>query len=77
MKQIGGPVCSNPLSVRAAQGRKSNKPFIMLVCDKDPRHFRGFITDQDYIRGVMERKIESSSRQQRVKGRGAGMGRGE
>ncbi len=61
MKTIGCPVCSSPLSVRGAQGRKSGKPFIMLVCDRNPRHFRGFITDQDYIRGVLAKKSEAAS----------------
>lgn len=45
MNTIGCPVCSKPLSVTVAKGRKSNKPFIMLKCDVDGRHFRGFITD--------------------------------
>jgi hypothetical protein len=53
MKKIGCPVCASPLSVRAARGRKSNKPFIMLVCDRDARHFRGFITYQEFVRAVM------------------------
>ena len=46
------PVCSEPLTVRPAEGRKSGKPFIMLVCPKDGRHFRGFITDKDYVERV-------------------------
>jgi uncharacterized protein YbaR (Trm112 family) len=54
MNTIGCPVCSNPLSVRVARGRKSNKPFIMLKCDADGRHFRGFITDQDFVRRIIE-----------------------
>jgi hypothetical protein len=55
MKKIGCPVCSSFLSVRTARGRKSNKPFIMLVCDRDARHFRGFITYQEFVREVMEK----------------------
>ncbi len=54
MKQIGCPVCGMPLSVKTAEGRKSLKPFIMFVCDKDPRHFRGFITHQDFVRSVLK-----------------------
>ena len=54
MKEINCPICSNPLSVRIARGRKSNKPFIMLKCDKDGRHFRGFITDQEYVNKVLK-----------------------
>ena len=62
MNNINCPICSNPLSVRIATGRKSNKPFIMLKCDNDGRHFRGFITDQTYVKQVIE------------KGNGTGMG---
>lgn len=47
-------VCGEPLAVRSARGRKSNKPFIMLQCGTDSRHFRGFINDQDYVRRVQE-----------------------
>jgi hypothetical protein len=56
MNNIGCPVCSNPLSVTVARGRKSNKPFIMLKCNTDGRHFRGFITDQSYVKRVLEEK---------------------
>jgi hypothetical protein len=61
MKKIGCPVCSSPLSVRAAEGRKSRKPFIMLICDRDPRHFRGFITHQEFVKEVMEKTGGSNS----------------
>jgi len=54
MKEINCPICSNTLSVRVAKGRKSNKPFIMMVCQQDGRHFRGFITDQQYVKSVLE-----------------------
>lgn len=53
MKEIKCPICSKSLSVRMAKGRKSNKPFIMLVCQQDGRHFRGFITDQQYVKTVL------------------------
>ena len=46
-------VCRKPLALRLARGRKSGKPFIMLVCPSDGRHFRGFISDQTYVRGVL------------------------
>ena len=62
MNTIGCPICSKPLSVTVAKGRKSNKPFIMLKCPVDGRHFRGFITDQAYVKQVIE------------KGNGTGMG---
>lgn len=57
MKEISCPICSNALSVRVAKGRKSNKPFIMLICQQDGRHFRGFITDQTYVKKVLEDQI--------------------
>ena len=54
MNNIGCPICSNPLSVRMARGRKSNKPFIMFICPEDGRHFRGFISDQKYVNKVLQ-----------------------
>ncbi|MDD5703662.1 MAG: hypothetical protein PHU23_16635 [Dehalococcoidales bacterium] len=54
------PVCANALLFRIAKGRKSNKPFIMLMCPLDGRHFRGFIGDRDYIKQVME-KLEAKT----------------
>ena len=38
-----------------ARGRKSGKPFVMLVCGRDGRHFRGFITDQTYVGEILAR----------------------
>lgn len=52
------PVCQEPLSIRLAHGRKSGKPFVMLVCLQDGRHFRAFISDRLYVRGVLD-KVES------------------
>ena len=49
------PVCGIDISVRPARGRKSNKPFIMLICPADGRHLRGFITDQAYVNEVANR----------------------
>jgi hypothetical protein len=48
------PVCSQPLSIRLATGRKSGKPFVMLICSKDGRHFRAFINDGSYVRRVID-----------------------
>ena len=48
-------VCNGALSVRLAQGRKSGKPFVMLVCGLDGRHFRAFISDREYVRRLMDR----------------------
>ena len=47
-------VCSAPLALRVAHGRKSGKPFLMLVCAEDGRHFRAFINDQAYVRKVLD-----------------------
>lgn len=60
MNTIGCPVCSKPLSVTVTKGRKSNKPFIMLKCDVDGRHFRGFITDQDFVRRILQNHANQS-----------------
>jgi hypothetical protein len=54
------PICGTQLLFRIAKGRKSNKPFIMLMCPLDGRHFRGFIGDRDYIKQVME-KLEAKT----------------
>jgi hypothetical protein len=56
MKEIYCPICAAVLSIRAAKGRKSNKPFIMMLCPQDGRHFRGFITDQEFINKVVKIK---------------------
>ena len=48
-------VCGSGLTLRTARGRKSGKPFLMLLCPQDGRHFRGFINDQVYVRQVLAR----------------------
>lgn len=53
MNQIACPLCGRPLVVRPARGRKSGKPFIMLVCPENGRHLRGFITDQPFVTRVI------------------------
>ena len=53
MKSINCLVCKSELTVSAAQGRKSKKPFVMLKCSQDGRHFRAFINDQEYVKKVM------------------------
>jgi hypothetical protein len=60
MKEIMCPICSDSLSISIAKGRKSNKLFIMLKCNRDGRHFRGFITDQEYVNKVLNRKVSTS-----------------
>ena len=54
MNQINCPVCKKNIEVSTATGRKSHKPFIQLKCPVDGRHFRAFITDQNYVKRVIE-----------------------
>ena len=51
------PLCHTPLRFSLATSRKAKKPkvFVMLVCTTDARHFRGFISDQAFVRGLVER----------------------
>jgi hypothetical protein len=48
-------LCAAALTLRLVRGRKSGKPFLMLICPVDGRHFRGFITHRDYVAGVLAR----------------------
>ena len=49
------PVCRGPLSLRIVKGRKSGKPFLMVICLQDSRHFRGFIGEKGYVRQIIDR----------------------
>ena len=49
------PICGQALVVRLARGRKSGKPFVMLRCSRDGRHYRAFINDKGYVAHVVER----------------------
>ena len=60
----GCPVCGLGLSLRPAAGRKSGKPFIMLKCPKDGRHFRAFITDREYVADVTIRLEQLEQQEQ-------------
>ena len=53
--QVPCLVCASALALRLVRGRKSGKPFLMLICPIDGRHFRGFITHRDYVAGVLAR----------------------
>ena len=53
--ELACPVCQGRLEVRVARGRKSGKPFIMLICPASGKHLRAFITDQTYVAGVLAR----------------------
>jgi len=39
--------------MRLAEGRKSGKPFVMLICDRDGRHIRAFISDRGFVASVI------------------------
>ena len=72
MKKLPCPVCSETLSVRLATGRKSGKPFVMLVCPIDGRHIRAFVSDGTLYPASSRRRVYANqclSRSQRV-GRG-------
>jgi hypothetical protein len=47
------PICGEPLSIRLARGRKSGKPFAMLLCARDGRHFRGFINHRAFVEDLL------------------------
>ncbi|MBI4337350.1 MAG: hypothetical protein HY683_05930 [Chloroflexi bacterium] len=64
MNTVACLVCGGPLTVRMARGRKSGKPFLMLVCSRDGRHFRGFVSDQRYVKQVLARVSGSEGRAQ-------------
>jgi hypothetical protein len=53
--QVPCLLCAAALTLRLVRGRKSGKPFLMLICPVDGRHFRGFITHWDYVAGVLAR----------------------
>ena len=54
-QKVQCPVCQRGLTLKLAQGRKSGKTFLMLVCTQDGRHFRGFINDRAYVDAVLSR----------------------
>jgi hypothetical protein len=53
-QQLPCLVCGCQLAVRVARGRKSGKPFVMIICPADGRHFRGFIGDREYVGRVAQ-----------------------
>ena len=61
-------VCKEPLTVRLARGRKSGKPFVMLICSRDGRHFRAFINDQEYVSRVLDGAEDLAEKIDQVEG---------
>jgi hypothetical protein len=47
------PICGMALTVKLAHGRKSGKPFVMLICPSDGRHIRAFISDKEFVSTVL------------------------
>ncbi len=47
-------ICEQPLVVRLARGRRSNKTFVMMVCPEDGRHFRAFLNHAPYVKAMQE-----------------------
>ena len=45
------PLCQTALRFSLASSRRAKvkKHFVMLVCPTDDRHFRGFISDQQFV----------------------------
>ena len=60
------PVCGEALAWQIARGRKSGKPFLMLKCLRDGRHFRGFINHRAYVQAVVD-KLEALQQSQEIK----------
>ncbi len=56
-------ICTSPLVVGLATGRKSGKPSVTFRCPVDGRHFRAFITHRPYV----ERLVKSLEANQESK----------
>jgi len=55
------PVCGESMALQIARGRKSGKPFLMVKCLRDGRHFRGFVGDRDYVARLLEHLEQQKS----------------
>jgi predicted RNA-binding Zn-ribbon protein involved in translation (DUF1610 family) len=65
-KSLQCPVCGDPMGFQIARGRKSGKPFLMVKCLRDGRHFRGFVGDRGYVQRLLE-SIEQGQKSLSVK----------
>ncbi len=56
MTEVRCPVCAMALKLTTARSRKAKIPrtFLMLACPKDGRHFRGFISDKDFVQRTLD-----------------------
>ena len=61
MKEVRCPVCGVALRLSPARSRKSKNPktFLMLACPENGRHFRGFISDREFV----ERSLNAAMQQ--------------
>ena len=61
MIEVKCPICAEPLRFSIATSRRSKrkKAFVMLVCPTDGRHFRGFISDQEWVGRLMEDAVDT------------------
>ncbi|MFC1935655.1 hypothetical protein ACFLX9_02705 [Chloroflexota bacterium] len=77
MTSIRCPICTEPLKFSLATSRraKKKKAFIMLVCPNDGRHFRGFISDQNFVSQLVVGT--SSDWAEAITGMGKGKGKGK
>lgn len=57
------PVCCTGLMIRLVHGRRSGKPFVMLICPLDGRHIRAFISDKKFVSEVLS-KLENKGNSQ-------------
>lgn len=48
-------ICRTSLRVKLCFGRKSGKPGVSISCPADGRHLRAFVTDKEYVQGVVAR----------------------
>jgi predicted RNA-binding Zn-ribbon protein involved in translation (DUF1610 family) len=55
------PVCGESMAFQIARGRKSGKPFLMVKCLRDGRHFRGFVGDRNYVQRLLEHLEQSNN----------------
>lgn len=48
------PVCGSILEISLRKTKATGKDFINIVCLIDPKHYRAFINDQDFVRKTVE-----------------------
>jgi hypothetical protein len=65
-ESLSCPVCNTGLTIRLANGRKSGKPFVMLICPKDGRHIRAFISDKKFVEEFLDKLEHKESSHQNI-----------